>query len=183
MSMTPTGDEYPELREPWQRRGLWPMRSIAGITVGAADYVLDTNPDVDLDDALQAAELAEVRQLFAVERQGALDGWEALTATERGRAAQAALAFLQGALTWTEAAPAPGDRVRLRYQDGSGSEGTWELGAGEFGPVEVLRRDDGTVHTHTAGQVERQVLRRADARPASTARALREALSSIEPPR
>lgn len=52
-------------------------------------------------------------------------------------------------------APREGDRVRLTYGDGSSVEGTWRA---------VLERDDGHLHTHTRGQVRRDVLTRVGAR-------------------
>jgi hypothetical protein len=46
-------------------------------------------------------------------------------------------------------APREGDRVRLTYGDGSFVEGTWRA---------VLELDDGRLHTHTRGQVRRDVV-------------------------
>jgi len=43
-----------------------------------------------------------------------------------------------------------GDRVRLTYGDGSAVEGIWQ--------DDVLLRDNGEVHTHTRGQVRRELL-------------------------
>jgi hypothetical protein len=52
-----------------------------------------------------------------------------------------------------------GARVRLTYGDGSNVTGTWETRPEyEDGPPVVLRLDNGTIHEHTAGQVERRVL-------------------------
>lgn len=53
------------------------------------------------------------------------------------------------------AAPRNGDRVRLTYRDGLTVEGMWRDAA--------VVKDDGTVHSHTTGQVRRDILiRRAD---------------------
>lgn len=52
--------------------------------------------------------------------------------------------------------PRVGDRVRLTYRDGSGCEGTWEITPD--GPA--VRKDDGTLHTHVAGHVRREVITR-----------------------
>jgi hypothetical protein len=57
--------------------------------------------------------------------------------------------------------PAEGDRVRLAYGDGSRVEGTWCYVGGDVDGWAV-QRDDGSLHTHVTGQVERTVLQRAD---------------------
>ena len=46
------------------------------------------------------------------------------------------------------------DRVRLTYRDGSTAEGVWQDG--------TVLRGDGTVHTHTGGQVRREVIDQAE---------------------
>ena len=51
--------------------------------------------------------------------------------------------------------PMVGDRVQLRYPDGSGCVGTWE----ETEDGEVLRLDDGSLKRHVTGHVEREVVR------------------------
>lgn len=56
---------------------------------------------------------------------------------------------LRRILRQDEVGPQEGDRVRLTYGDGSTVEGTWRT---------VLEKDDGTLHTHTRGQVRRDVL-------------------------
>jgi hypothetical protein len=50
--------------------------------------------------------------------------------------------------------PGNGDRVRLTYGDGSVVEGVWQ--------DDVVLRDGGGVHTHTRGQVRREVLVQAE---------------------
>lgn len=57
--------------------------------------------------------------------------------------------------------PAERDRVRLAYSDGSTVEGEWRFVGGDVG-ASVLFTDDGRVHGHVTGQVQRQVLRRAE---------------------
>jgi hypothetical protein len=60
-------------------------------------------------------------------------------------------------------APSDGDRVRVRYGDGSTVEGRWEHVGGED-LTAALRLDDGSLHPHVAGQVERVLVYRV-ARP------------------
>ena len=59
------------------------------------------------------------------------------------------------------AAPAEGDRVRLTYGDGSTVEGIWCYVGGDVDGWAV-QPDNGPVHTHVTGQVQRTVLQRAD---------------------
>lgn len=54
--------------------------------------------------------------------------------------------------------PIPGDRVRLTYGDGSTVEGLWEWDPEPGGYGALVRRDDGSVHRHTSGQVTREVI-------------------------
>lgn len=70
--------------------------------------------------------------------------------------------FLQREL-YDPAGPCVGDRVRLTYADGSGCTGEWhyEPASADYphGRPYVLRDDDGSHHTHTAGHVRREVTR------------------------
>ncbi|NEK86479.1 hypothetical protein GCU60_12050 [Blastococcus saxobsidens] len=50
--------------------------------------------------------------------------------------------------------PCNGDRVRLTYRDGSTAEGVWQDG--------TILRGDGIVHSHTSGQVRREVIDQAE---------------------
>jgi len=54
----------------------------------------------------------------------------------------------------TRSGPRAGDWVRLTYGDGSSVEGTWTVD----GDQAAVRLDDGTVHSHVAGQVAREVV-------------------------
>lgn len=67
---------------------------------------------------------------------------------------------LRRILRQDEVGPQEGDRVRLTYGDGSSVEGTWRA---------VLGLDDGTLHTHTRGQVRRDVLPPLDESPSPSA--------------
>jgi hypothetical protein len=53
--------------------------------------------------------------------------------------------------------PVEGDRVRLTYGDGSRVEGRWEYVGGDV-EGNALRLDGGTLHTHVAGQVARDIV-------------------------
>jgi hypothetical protein len=55
--------------------------------------------------------------------------------------------------------PVEGDRIRLTYGDGSRVEGRWEYIGGDV-EGHALRLDDGTLHTHVAGQGERILVHR-----------------------
>lgn len=86
-----------DLRGLWHRCEVWPTRTIEHITVPAAEYLLDHTPGVDPDHALDVAQLAEARQLFAGDQFDAARGWDELTPAERGHTAVAAWEFLRAA--------------------------------------------------------------------------------------
>jgi hypothetical protein len=53
--------------------------------------------------------------------------------------------------------PCDGDRVRLTHRDGSTVEGVWQDG--------TILRGDAIVHSHTSGQVRREVIDQASTYP------------------